>query len=98
MTEAMFCSDLGSSISSEVASTSKKRRRFEVVIEEGGCKGCLLCVYACGKLGGDVLGESGERTSMGGVIPKVEGECIGCRWCERFCPDFAISVEEAGVC
>ncbi len=69
-----------------------------MVIEEEGCKGCLLCVYACGKLGGDVLGESGERTSMGGVIPNVEGECIGCRWCERFCPDFAISVEEAGGC
>jgi NAD-dependent dihydropyrimidine dehydrogenase PreA subunit len=45
-------------------------------------------------LGGDVLGESGETTAMGGVLPEVEGECIGCRWCERFCPDFAISVEE----
>lgn len=69
-----------------------------MVIDEGGCKGCLLCVYACGKFGAGVLGESGERTSMGGVIPQVKGECIGCRWCERFCPDFAISVEEVGSC
>lgn len=35
---------------------------------------------------------------MGGVLPEVVGECIGCRWCERVCPDFAISVEEVAVC
>lgn len=45
-----------------------------------------------------MLGESDERTELGGVIPNVKGDCIGCRWCERFCPDFAISVEEVEPC
>lgn len=76
----------------------KTRRRFSPVISVVACKGCLICVYACEKLGADVLRESGERTAMGGVLPTVEGECIGCRWCERFCPDFAISVEEVEAC
>jgi Pyruvate/2-oxoacid:ferredoxin oxidoreductase delta subunit len=75
-------------------SKTKTRRKFRSVIDSGSCKGCLLCCYACSKLGGDMLGESGETTAIGGVLPEVMGECIGCRWCERFCPDFAISVEE----
>jgi NAD-dependent dihydropyrimidine dehydrogenase PreA subunit len=73
--------------------TSKKR--LSPVIDGDACKGCLICVYACDKYGAGILKESEEMTSMGGVLPYVEGECIGCRWCERFCPDFAISVEEA---
>ena len=68
-----------------------------ISIDEKYCKGCLICVYVCKKFGGDVLRESDRRTGMGGVLPKVEGECIGCRWCERFCPDFAISVEEVSA-
>ena len=71
------------------------KKRFKPVIDGEACKGCLICVYACGKYGAGVLKESQETTSMGGVLPYVDGECIGCRWCERFCPDFAISVEEA---
>lgn len=79
-------------------SIPKTKRRFKPKIDEDMCKGCLLCVYACGKFGADILGESVEVTSMGGVLPKVEGDCIGCRWCERFCPDFAMSVEEVEAC
>lgn len=70
------------------------RRRFRPVIDGDACKGCLICVYACERYGAGILKESDEMTSMGGVLPYVDGECIGCRWCERYCPDFAISVEE----
>lgn len=90
----MFNSVPGSGALDKGVTKSKTGRKFRPVIDAGSCKGCLLCCYACSKLGGDVLGESGETTAMGGVLPQVEGECIGCRWCERFCPDFAISVEE----
>ena len=91
-----------SSPSSETSKTGespmKTRRKFSPVISVVLCKGCLICVYVCEKLGADVLGESEERTTMGGVLPVVEGECTGCHWCERFCPDFAISVEEVEAC
>jgi len=76
----------------------KKRGSYSVDIDEDHCKGCLICIYVCKKLGRDVLKESGEKTILGGVLPCVEGECIGCRWCERFCPDFAIAVEEEAEC
>ena len=76
----------------------RRGRKFSPVIDMMACKGCLLCVYSCDKLGAGVLGETGERTEMGGVLPTVEGECTGCRWCERFCPDFAISVVEVAEC
>ena len=70
--------------------------RFNVVVDRDLCKGCLLCIYICHKRGGGILAESEERTLLGGSLPKVVGECIGCRWCERICPDFAISVEVSG--
>jgi len=75
-------------------SSSKAKGRYRPVIDKDACKGCLICVYACERFGAGILKESQETTSMGGVLPYAEGECIGCRWCERHCPDFAISVEE----
>lgn len=97
MTDTMSVLYSGSGASDD-ESPPKKRRRFKPEISVESCKGCLICVYACEKFGAGVLGESDDRTGMGGVLPKVKGECIGCRWCERFCPDFAISVEEVGAC
>jgi 2-oxoglutarate ferredoxin oxidoreductase subunit delta len=69
-------------------------RKFKVTIDDSKCKGCLLCVYACTERGAKVLKESDKKTALGGTKPTVEGNCIGCRWCERYCPDFAINVEE----
>jgi len=83
----------------EMGDTSiQKRSLYSVEIDEDHCKGCLLCVFICNKHGGKVLKESGEKTVLGGALPTLDGECIGCRWCERFCPDFAISVEEEAAC
>ena len=73
----------------------KRSSRFRPKISPKARKGCNICVFICGKLGGKALSESDERTGMGGLRPAVTGECIGCRWCERYCPDFAISIEEA---
>jgi len=87
-----------SNMSTTVEERSGSKRIFTPRISPEYCKGCLICVYICDKLGGKVLKESGEKTALGGVLPVVEGECIGCRWCERFCPDFAITVEEEAAC
>ena len=73
-------------------------KKFDPEISDEACKGCLICVYTCSKRGAGVLKESDRRTPIGGVLPEVAGECIGCRWCERVCPDFAISVEEVEAC
>ena len=73
-------------------------RRFKPFISKEACKGCLICVYTCEKRGPGILAASGERTVMGGVLPVVAGDCSGCRWCERVCPDFAISIEEVEAC
>lgn len=81
-----------------VDTRSRRRASHHVEIDGAHCKGCLICVYVCNKLGGNVLEESEENTALGGVLPRVVGKCIGCRWCERFCPDFAIAVEEADEC
>jgi len=69
-------------------------KKFNVVIDDDKCKGCLICVHMCNTRGGKVLRESEKKTALGGTKPVVEGDCIGCRWCERYCPDFAINVEE----
>ena len=70
-------------------------RKFKVSIDESKCKGCLICVHVCEDRGGKVLKGSDKKTVLGGTKPSVEGDCIGCRWYERYCPDFAINVEEA---
>ena len=77
------------------AQSIKKRTSFCIKVDEALCKGCLLCVYACNKLGGRALVESDMKTALGGGLPALRGRCTGCRICERFCPDFSITVEES---
>ncbi len=69
-------------------------KKFRVTIDEDQCKGCLICVHVCESRGGKILKESDKKTALGGTLPVVDGDCIGCRWCERYCPDFALNVEE----
>lgn len=52
-------------------------KKFEVTIDEDQCKGCLICVHVCDKRGSKVLKESDKKTALGGVKPKVVGECTG---------------------
>jgi 2-oxoglutarate ferredoxin oxidoreductase subunit delta len=69
-------------------------RKFVVKVDEQTCKGCGICVHVCETRGGKNIKYGTDRTLLGGALPKPGAACTGCRWCERFCPDFAISVEE----
>ncbi len=61
-------------------------RKFNIIIREGHCKQCGICVHFCPR---KVL------TQAVGHCPEAAdpAACIGYRLCEMRCPDFAIEVE-----
>jgi 2-oxoglutarate ferredoxin oxidoreductase subunit delta len=64
-----------------------------VVIDEGRCKGCALCITACPQA---VLVISTDRFNARGYRPvelvDPEGKCTGCALCAVVCPDVCIGV------
>ena len=66
---------------------------MNVTIDTLRCKGCGICIAFCPK---DVFSFSKKRNSFGTPTPEAarESQCIGCRLCEKVCPDSAIEVEE----
>jgi len=62
------------------------KKTFKVIVNEDWCKSCEICVEFCPK---NVFEMKGFYSHA--VRP---GDCIGCRLCEKLCPDFAITVEE----
>ena len=68
-------------------------KKFEITIDEKLCKGCYFCIENCPT---QVLKKSENLGPKGYLIAEVDDieKCIGCRICERICPDFAISVME----
>jgi len=68
-------------------------KKFEITIDERLCKGCYFCIDKCPN---QVLKKSENLGPKGYRIAEVDDieKCIGCRICERICPDFAISVTE----
>lgn len=65
----------------------KERKMFEITIFQEWCKSCGICVALCPKtvIGADKTGEP--------FIDNADA-CIGCRFCEIHCPDFAITVRD----
>lgn len=76
--------------SSENKRDRKKKKFYDQLIFRAWCKSCGICIAFCPK---NVLGknEAGEP-----VIERPD-DCIGCRFCEIHCPDFAITVIERGT-
>ena len=74
-----------SSGSNENAS-GKNKKLYDVSFFHSWCKSCGICVEFCPKkiIKSDKTGE-----------PEIfdTDSCIGCRFCEIHCPDFAITVE-----
>ena len=67
--------------------------RFRIIIDVERCKGCALCVSACGR---DVIRMSRKLNTKGYHFAEVEREtdCVGCLQCAVICPDAAIEIEQ----
>jgi len=66
---------------------SKRKKSYIPVIIPAWCKSCGICSAVCPK---KVIG----LYDMGDPVIERPDECIGCRFCELHCPDFAITVKE----
>lgn len=63
----------------------------EIIVDSDLCKGCYICIEVCPY---KVLDISDTRNRRGILLPTAKNieNCISCKLCEVFCPDFAIEV------
>jgi 2-oxoglutarate ferredoxin oxidoreductase subunit delta len=62
-------------------------KRFTQTIYRDWCKGCGICIAFCPT-------KVFDRDETGKAVAARADACIGCRFCELHCPDFAITVTE----
>ncbi|MCS7374415.1 MAG: 4Fe-4S dicluster domain-containing protein [archaeon GB-1845-036] len=76
----------------QIQRSERNSRRFEIVTVMDRCKGCGICVSICP---GKVLALSEKFNSRGYnyAYARAPEKCIGCKFCEYHCPDFAIFVK-----
>lgn len=63
-------------------------KSYKPVIDQSLCKDCALCFSFCPK---NIFIQDEEEASIS-VGPS--DECIGCKVCEKMCPELAIQVKE----
>lgn len=63
-------------------------KKFLAKLNKELCKKCGLCIHFCGR-GVYVSGPGGYPAA---AHPE---RCMGCRFCEHLCPDFALEVTES---
>jgi 2-oxoglutarate ferredoxin oxidoreductase subunit delta len=66
----------------------KPKKRYDPTIISAWCKGCGICIAFCPK---KVI----ANNDMGMPVIEKPDQCIGCRFCELHCPDFAIAIKES---
>ncbi len=65
-----------------------KKKKFSQTIYLDWCKACGICIAFCPRRVFDA-DENGQP------LAARPDDCIGCRFCEQHCPDFAISISDA---
>ncbi len=66
---------------------NRKTPRFDQIIFRDWCKACGICSAFCPN---KVI----IQDETGAPVIKRPDACIGCRFCELHCPDFAITIKK----
>lgn len=66
-----------------------------VYVDAGLCKSCKLCIANCPRQVFEITHKVNKK-GYNYVEAVNEKNCVGCKLCERICPDLAIYVERAG--
>lgn len=67
--------------------SKERKKHYEPVIFRAWCKSCGICSAFCPE---NVI----SNDNMGAPVIERPDDCIGCRFCELHCPDFAIMIRE----
>jgi 2-oxoglutarate ferredoxin oxidoreductase subunit delta len=68
----------------------------KIVIDQGLCKGCMLCVNVCPQHLIEVSEKLNEEGYQPAEFNDSEGRCTACKLCALICPDVAIEVYREG--
>lgn len=71
----------------EKKNQKSKKKLYDIALYHDWCKACGICIAFCPK---KII----TPDKSGKPIIKEPDKCIGCRFCEIHCPDFAITVSE----
>ena len=66
---------------------TKKQKYFDVFFYHDWCKACGICMAFCPR---DII----QADKSGRPVMIDADRCMGCRFCELHCPDFAITVTD----
>ncbi len=72
---------------SEMGEIAPGRKHFDVAFYHDWCKACGICMAFCPK--SIILADKNGKPEV-----REPDQCIGCRFCEMHCPDFAITVSD----
>jgi len=65
----------------------KKKKHFDVSFYHDWCKSCGICMAFCPQ---EII--KADKNGKPEIIDM--DNCVGCRFCEIHCPDFAITVSD----
>lgn len=68
-------------------SPKRKKKLYDIAFYHDWCKACGICIAFCPK---KII----TPDKSGKPVIEEPDKCIGCRFCEIHCPDFAITVSE----